>query len=80
MPQMLRNQHWMKNLLQQEGVSETLSHRKTVKRRNSHRQLASFEGALKQADRAEPRRGTRAMNIPQFFGEVRTHLAVTEDD
>ena len=29
MPQMLRKQHWMKNLLQQEGVSDTLSHWKT---------------------------------------------------
>ena len=31
-------------------------------------------------DRAEPRRGTRARNVPQFFVEVRTHLAVTEGD
>ena len=37
-----------------------------------------FEEALEQADRAEPRRGTRARNVPQFFGEVRTLLAVTE--
>ena len=33
----------MKNLLQQEGVSETLSHWKTVKRRTSHRQSASLK-------------------------------------
>ena len=39
-----------------------------------------FEEALKQTDRAEPRRGTRERNAPQFFGEVRTHLAVTECD
>ena len=39
-----------------------------------------FEEALEQADRAEPRRGTRARNVPQFFGEVRTHLAVIEGD
>ena len=39
-----------------------------------------FEEALEQADRAEHRRGTRAGNVPQFFGEVRTHLAVTEGD
>ena len=39
-----------------------------------------FEEALEQADRAEPRRGTRARNVPQFLGEVRTHLAVTEGD
>ena len=37
-----------------------------------------FEEALEQADRAEPRRGTRARNVPQFFVDVRTHLAVTE--
>ena len=36
------------------------------------------EDALEHADRAEPRRGTQARNVPQFFGEVRTHLAVTE--
>ena len=42
--------------------------------------VGSFEEALEQADRAEPRRGTRARNVPQFFGEVRTHLAVTEGD
>ena len=35
------------------------------------------EEALVQPDRAEPRRGTRARNVPQFFGEVRTHLALT---
>ena len=39
-----------------------------------------FVEALEQADRAEPRRGTRASNVPQFFGEVRTHLDVTEGD
>ena len=37
-----------------------------------------FEEALEQADRAELRRGTRARNVPHFFGEVRTNLAVTE--
>ena len=37
-----------------------------------------FEEALEQVNRAEPRRGTRARNFPQFFGEVRIHLAVTE--
>ena len=36
-----------------------------------------FEEALEQADRAEPRRGTQARNVPQLFGEFRTHLAVT---
>ena len=39
-----------------------------------------FKEALEQADRAEPRRWTRARNVPQFFGEVRAHLAVTEGD
>ena len=38
------------------------------------------EDALEHADRAEPRRGTHARNVPQFFGEVRTHLVVTEGD
>ena len=38
------------------------------------------EDALEHADRAESRRGTRARNFSQFFGEVRTHLAVTEGD
>ena len=38
------------------------------------------EDALEHADRADPRRGPRARNVPQFFGEVRTHLAVTEGD
>ena len=33
-----------------------------------------------QADRAEPMWGTQAGNVLQFFGEVRTHLAVTEGD
>ena len=37
-----------------------------------------FEEALEQADRAQPRRGTRARKVPQFFEEIRTHLAVTE--
>ena len=41
--------------------------------------VAFNEDALEHADRAEPRRGTRERNVPQFFGEVRTHLAVTED-
>ena len=39
-----------------------------------------FEKALEQADRTEPRRGTRAKNVPQFFGEVKIYLAVTDDD
>ena len=44
------------------------------------RTVGFFEEALEQADRAEPRRGTRARNVQQFFGEVRTHLVVTEGD
>ena len=39
-----------------------------------------FEEALEQVDRAESRRSTPARKVPQFFGEVRTHLAVTEGD
>ena len=33
-----------------------------------------FEEALEQADRAESRQGTRARNVLQSFGEVRTNL------
>ena len=33
-----------------------------------------FEEALEQADIVDPRRGTRASNVPQFCEEVRTHL------
>ena len=39
-----------------------------------------FEEALEQADRAEPRRRSRARNFSQFLWKVRTHLAVTEGD
>ena len=39
-----------------------------------------FEKALELADTAEPRRGARERDVPQFVREVRTHLAVTEDD
>ena len=42
--------------------------------------VAFFEEALEQVDRAEPRQGTRARNVSQFFGEVTNHLAVTEGD
>ena len=42
--------------------------------------VGSFEEALEQADRAEPRRERRAKNVPEFFGEVRIHLAVTDGD
>ena len=42
--------------------------------------VSFFEEALEQVDRAETRRGTRAGNVPHFFGEVRTHLVVTEGD
>ena len=61
----------MKDLLQQERVTEDFSQLETV---------GFNEDALEHADRAEPRRRTRARNVPQFFGEVRTHLAVTEGD
>ena len=39
-----------------------------------------FEEELEQTERAEPRLGTRGRNVPQFFGEVRTHLAETQGD
>ena len=38
------------------------------------------EEALEQSDRAQPRRGTRTRNVPQIFGEVSTHLALSEGD
>ena len=37
-----------------------------------------FEEALEQMERADPRRGTRARIVQQFFGEGRSQLAVTE--
>ena len=80
---MLRKQHWMKNLLQQEGVSlsdlESLEDSET-KNVSQSETAGFFEEALEQTDRAATRRGTRAKNFPQFFGEVRTHLVVTECD
>ena len=33
---------------------------------------------MDQADRAEPRRGTRARIVPQFFEEVGNHFDVSE--
>ena len=57
--------------------SESLEDSETV----DFSQTVGFnEEALEQADRAEPRRGTRARNVQQFFGEVSTHPAVTEDN
>ena len=57
--------------------SESLEHSET----EDFSQTVGFFGeALEQADRAEPRRVTGARIVPQFFGEVRTHLGVTEGD
>ena len=78
MPQMLRKQHWMKNLLQQEAVSETLCHWKTVKRRTSHRRLASLRRHWSKRTGQSPDKGHEQGMFRNFFGEVRTHLAVTE--
>ena len=61
--------------------SESLEDSKTEN--FSRSQTVGFvEEALEQVDRAEPRRGTRARDTSKdrIFGEVRTHLAVTEDD
>ena len=55
----------------EDSDTEDFSHSETV---------GFYEEALEQAHRAEPRRGTRARNVPQFSGEVRTHLSVTEGD
>ena len=80
-------------ILRQESsdVGETALDEGSTATRGSHRDSESLEEdfsqletvrfneeALERADRAEPRRGTRARNVPQVFGEVRTHLAVTE--
>ena len=37
-----------------------------------------IEGALDQADWTEPTRGPRAGILPQFIGEVRLYLGLTE--
>ena len=70
----------MKNLLQQEGVSETQSHWKTVKRRTSHRQLASLKRHWSKRTGQSPDEEDEQGMFRNFFGEVRTHLAVTEGD
>ena len=57
------------------GDSESLEDSETE---DFSQTVGLFEEALQQSDRAEPRRRTRARNVPQFFGEVRTHLALTE--
>ena len=56
---------------------ESLEYRETE---DFSQTVGFFEEALEQADRAEPKRATRARNVPQFFGEVRTHLVVTEGE
>ena len=78
---MLSKQHQMKNLLQQEGVwdSESLGDSDTEELSQSET-VVFAEEALDQADLAEPRRGGRARIVPDFFGEVRTHIVVTEGD
>ena len=53
----------------EDSETEDFSHSET---------LGFFDEAREQADRADPKRGTRARNFPQFSGEVRTHLAATE--
>ena len=65
----------MKDLLQQEGVTETRSHWKTVTQKTSHswRQLASVK--MHWNTRTE-----QSKECSAIFGEVRTHLAVTEGD
>ena len=68
----------MKNLLQQEGIADSDSLEDSDRENFSQSETVDFFGeALEQADRAEPRRETRARDVLLFFGEVRTHLAVT---
>ena len=71
----------MKNLLQQEAVSDSWNHRKTVVQRTSHSQkdLAPLnwqwgERTVQNSDEGYEQ------GMLRFFGEVRTHLAVTEGD
>ena len=72
----------MKNLLQQEGVSETRSHCKRVKRRTSHsqRKLASLKRHWSKRTGQSPDEGHDQGIFRNFFGEVKTHLVVTEGD
>ena len=70
----------MKDLLQQEEVRDSESLEDSDTDFPQSETIGFNEDALEHADRSEPRRGTRASNVPQFFGEVRTHLAVTEGD
>ena len=54
-----------------DGDTEDFSHSETV---------GFFEEVMEQADRAEPRRRTRAKNVPQFFeksGPILRRLRVT---
>ena len=46
----------------------------------SQSETVGFTKKALEQDRAEPRRGTPAGIILQFFGEVRSYLAVTESD
>ena len=71
MPQMLK-QHWMKNLLQQEGVSETRIHWKTVKRGTSHsqRQLASLKRHWSKRTGQSPDEGHEQGKIRDFLEKL----------
>ena len=69
---MLRKQHWKKNILQQEGVSETRSHWKTVKGRASHSQsqLTSLKRHWSERTGQSPDEGHEQGMFRSFFGEV----------
>ena len=57
---------------------ETQSHWKTVTHISQSATVDSTVESLEQGDGEGFRRGRRARNVPQFFGEVRTHHDVTE--
>ena len=72
----------MTNLLQQGVISETWSHWKSVTQRttHSHRQLASLKRHWSKRTGQNPDGGHEQRMFRICFGEVRTHLVVTEGD
>ena len=65
-------------------VGETALSEGSKATRGSHRDSESLEDSdtedFSQLETVGFNEGTRARNVPQFFGEVRTYLAVTEVD
>ena len=63
----------MKNLQQQRRVRETQGHRRRVTQKTSHIQRQLERASISQKRHTSKKRSA-------FFGEVRTHLAVTEGE